>query len=117
MTLAEIHLQLQDLSCRLSYATKQDKHLSSDLQQAIASGLQLLAQLLQHSATFAGLETDTVKDVLNREASQNPGQYEHLTQLLDQLDELNSLLIQIRLMQDAQPEFVYKETIQPYNQV
>jgi len=117
MTLTDIQLQLQDLSCRLSYATKQDKYLSSDLQKRINSALQMLERLVLQSADFAGLDVGAIKDALLQQAVQDPGHYDQFNRLLDQLDELESLLIQIRLMQDAEPEFVYKETIQPYNQV
>jgi hypothetical protein len=34
---------------------------------------------------------------------------------IQQLDELESLLIQLLLMQDAEPKFVYKKTVQPFH--
>ena len=40
-----------------------------------------------------------------------------ITEMHDLLDSLELLITQISLMQAAEPDFAYKETIQPYNQV
>lgn len=117
MKLNEMQRRVQDLACKLNYSTKQDKYLALGLQKSIDAALQRLEQILRYSKDFADLDAESIRVVLTQELSQDPGKHNDVTDLLDQLDELESLFIQIRLMQDAEPEFVYKETIQPYNQV
>jgi hypothetical protein len=117
MHLRDIQTQLQELACHLNYSTKQDKYLSSGLQETITSALQAIEQVLGFSAALSELEPAEVRDTLLQDASQNLARYDAITQALDALDELESHVIQIRLMQEAEPEFVYKETIQPFNQV
>jgi len=116
--LEEIRLQLQDLSCNLSYSSKQELHTSLDFQQTINSALQLLEKVLSYSAGFLSLNLSSIKDMLTQQISDTPGKYNEISDILDDLDRLESHLIQINLMQDTViPNFAYRETTQPFNQV
>jgi hypothetical protein len=118
MNLEAIQLQLQDLSCSLSYSTKQDLHISLDFQQTIGSALQVLEKVLNYSAAFLTLNLSGIKDMLIQQISDTPEKYNEITDILDALDELESHLVQINIMQDTLiPNFGYRETIQPFNQV
>ena len=116
--LEAIQLQLQDLSCNLSYSSKQDLHISLDFQQTISSALQVLERVLSYSTEFLTLNLSSIKDMLLRQISDTPGKYDEITDILDALDELESHLVQINIMQDTLIlNFGYRETIQPFNQV
>ena len=117
MNLELIQLKLQELSCDLSYATKQDLHISLDFQQIIDSALQVIEKVLSHSGEFLTLKISDIRDILIQKISDTPEKYGEITDILDALDGLESLLTRIRLMLDAAPEFLYKETVQQYNQV
>lgn len=116
--LETIQLQLQDLSCNLGYSSKQELHTSLDFQQTIDSALQILERVLSYSAGFLALNLSSIKDMLTQQISDTTGRCNEISDILDDLDGLESHLIQIKLMQDTLiPNFGYRETIQPFNQV
>ena len=116
--LEAIQIQLQDLSCNLSYSSKQELHISLDFQQTIDSALQILENVLSYSEWFLSLNLSSIKDVFTQQISDVPEKYSEITAILDDLDRLESHLVQISLMQDTViPNFAYRETIQPFNQV
>jgi hypothetical protein len=116
-TLHEIQLELQDLSCNLNYATKQDKHLSADMQKKIDVALLDIEQILGFLPTYSQLDQDAIKDNLIQAMANDVARSKKITEILDLLDGLELLMTQISLMQAAEPAFAYKETIQPYNQI
>ena len=116
-TLHETRLQLQDLSCDLNYATKQDKYLSSDLQKKIDAALQAIEKIHGFSPAFSQLDVGAIREHLIQSMASEVERADQSTDVLDLLDELDMLMTQISLMQVAEPAFAYKETIQPYNQV
>ena len=120
LTMATLHqtrLQLQDLSCELNYATKQDKYLSSDLQKRIDAALQAIEKIHGISPAFSQLEAGAIRERLIQSMATEVERADQITDVLDLLDELDMLMTQISMMQAAEPDFAYKETIQPYNQV
>ena len=102
------------------YATKQDKHLSADLQRKIDAALLAIEQILGF-AHFSQLDQDAIKENLIQAmasaSASDVARSSEITEMLDLLDSLELLITQISLMQAAEPDFAYKETIQPYNQV
>jgi hypothetical protein len=94
-TLHEIQLELQDLSCNLNYATKQDKHLSADLQRKIDAALLAIEQILGFSSTFSQLDQDAIKENLIQAMASDVARSSEITEILDLLDGLELLITQI----------------------
>jgi hypothetical protein len=115
--LHQTRLLLQDLSCDLSYATKQDKYLSSDLQKKIDAALQAIEKIHGFSPAFLQLDAGAIREHLIQSMATEVERADQINDVLDLLDALDMLMTQISLMQAAEPAFSYKETIQPYNQV
>jgi hypothetical protein len=69
--------------------------------------------------TFSQLDQDAIKENLIQAmaSASDVARSSEITEMLDLLDSLELLITQISLMQAAEPDFAYKETIQPYNQV
>ena len=72
-------------------------------------------------AHFSQLDQDAIKENLIQAmasaSASDVARSSEITEMLDLLDSLELLITQISLMQAAEPDFAYKETIQPYNQV
>ena len=69
--------------------------------------------------TFSQLDQDAIKENLIQAmaSASDVARSSEITEMHDLLDSLELLITQISLMQAAEPDFAYKETIQPYNQV
>ena len=104
--LEAIQSQLQDLSCNLSYSSKQELHISLDFQQTIDSALQILEKVLSYSEEFLSLNLSIIKNVLTQQISDVPERYSEITAILDDLDRLESNLVQISLMKDVSSQKV-----------
>lgn len=117
MSLDAIQPQLQDLSCRLNYAMKQDQHIAVGLQQTIGSASKALNRLLAHSSVNSALPLNDIRNTLINQCPDDPVRHAEVAEILGALDRLESHLLQLSIMQDMLPNFDYKETIQPFNQV
>ena len=69
--------------------------------------------------TFSQLDQDAIKENLIQAmaSASDVARSSEITEMHDLLDSLELLITQISLMQAAEPDFAYNETIQPYNQV
>ena len=117
MKLKEIKLKLQDLSCNQNYSTKQDRYLSSDIQRIIKGSLNSLEKILLYSVDFGDFDSSQIRELLFQSMLKNFDKYQEISIILDVVDELELSLIQINLIQSKESKFVYKETIEPFNQV
>ena len=93
--------------------------MSADLQRKIDAALLAIEQILGFSLTFSQLDQDAIKENLIQAmaSASDVARSSEITEMHDLLDSLELLITQISLMQAAEPDFAYKETIQPYNQV
>ncbi|WP_146134520.1 hypothetical protein [Aphanothece minutissima] len=117
MNLDAIQLQLQDLSCKLNDAAKQDLHIALCLQQTIDSTSQTLDNLLAHASVNSALTLSDIRNTLINQLLDDPERHAEAADMLGALDRLDSHLLELSIMQDMLPSFAYKETIQPLNQV
>jgi hypothetical protein len=84
-TLHQTRLLLQDLSCDLSYATKQDKYLSSDLQKKIDAALQAIAKIHGFSPAFSQLDAGAIREHLIQSMASEVERADQITNVLDLL--------------------------------
>lgn len=76
-----------------------------------------LEKILLYSADFVELEMSKIRDLLFQDIPKNFDKYQEINAILDIMDELEMSLIQINLIQETDPKFIYKETTEPFNQV
>ena len=88
-----IQLQLQDLSCKLRYSSKQELHISLDFQQTIDSSLQTLEKALNYSAGFLSLNLSSIRYMLTQQIPDVPVEYSEITAILDDLGKFESHLV------------------------
>lgn len=117
MNLKDIQLKLQDIACNQNYSTKQDRYLSIDSQRIVNNSLNGLEKIILYFTDFVELEIPEIRDLLFQDIPKNFDKYQEINDLVDILDELEMTLIQINIIQETDPKFVYKETIEPFNQV
>jgi hypothetical protein len=116
MNLGAIQLRLQDLSCKLNDAAKQDLHIASGLQQTIDSASQALDRLLAHSSVNSAQPLNDIRNLLINQLLDDPERHAEAADMLGALDRLDSHLLELSIMKDMVPSFDCIETIQPFNQ-